>query len=169
MVGKKSTLFPVKTALKRTPEATMLREFFLSKSKKRTCRFELPAIQRNSCRTALHQSWTSLILKRICVRKTANRDSIRSKVFGKGGMGFGEGRESFSSEKFSLPSPMLLSPSYFTTSLRSWGCRGRRQHPCRKRDQPWSNCKCGGSGSHGAHRPWRGRCCRKGLPAARAS
>ena len=54
--GKKSTLFPVKTALKRTPEATMLREFFLSKSKKRTCRFELPVIQRNSCRTALHQS-----------------------------------------------------------------------------------------------------------------
>ena len=34
-------------------------------------------------------------------------DSIKPKVFGKGGMGFGEGRESFSSEKFSLPSPIF--------------------------------------------------------------
>ncbi len=36
-----------------------------------------------------------------------NGDSIKPKVFGKGGMGFGEGRESFSSEKFSLPSPIF--------------------------------------------------------------
>lgn len=37
-----------------------------------------------------------------------NGDSIKPKVFGKGGMGFGEGRESFSPEKFSLPSPIFL-------------------------------------------------------------
>ena len=36
-----------------------------------------------------------------------NGDSIKPKDFGKGGMGFGEGRESFSSEKFSLPSPIF--------------------------------------------------------------
>ena len=36
-----------------------------------------------------------------------NGDSIKPKVFGKGGMGFGEGRENFSSEKFSLPSPIF--------------------------------------------------------------
>ena len=36
-----------------------------------------------------------------------NGDSIKPKVFGKGGMGFGEGRESFSSEKFCLPSPIF--------------------------------------------------------------
>ena len=36
-----------------------------------------------------------------------NGESIKPKVFGKGGMGFGEGRESFSSEKFSLPSPIF--------------------------------------------------------------
>ena len=36
-----------------------------------------------------------------------NGDAIKPKVFGKGGMGFGEGRESFSSEKFSLPSPIF--------------------------------------------------------------
>ena len=36
-----------------------------------------------------------------------NGASIKPKVFGKGGMGFGEGRESFSSEKFSLPSPIF--------------------------------------------------------------
>ena len=36
-----------------------------------------------------------------------NGDSIKPKVFGKGWMGFGEGRESFSSEKFSLPSPIF--------------------------------------------------------------
>ena len=36
-----------------------------------------------------------------------NGDSIKPKVFGKGGMGFWEGRESFSSEKFSLPSPIF--------------------------------------------------------------
>ena len=36
-----------------------------------------------------------------------NGDSIKPKVFGKGGMGFGEGRESFSPEKFSLPSPIF--------------------------------------------------------------
>ena len=36
-----------------------------------------------------------------------NGDSIKPKVFGKGGMGFGEGRERFSSEKFSLPSPIF--------------------------------------------------------------
>ena len=41
-----------------------------------------------------------------------NGDSIKPKVFGKGGMGFGEGRESFSSEKFSLPSPIFH--FYFT-------------------------------------------------------
>ena len=38
--------------------------------------------------------------------KIPNRDSINTKVFGKGGMGFGEGRENFSEEKFSLPSPI---------------------------------------------------------------
>ena len=36
-----------------------------------------------------------------------NGDSIKPKVFGKGGMGFGEGRESLSSDKFSLPSPIF--------------------------------------------------------------
>ena len=36
-----------------------------------------------------------------------NGDSIKPKVFGTGEMGFGEGRESFSSEKFSLPSPIF--------------------------------------------------------------
>lgn len=36
-----------------------------------------------------------------------NGDSIKPKVFGKGEMGFGEERESFSSEKFSLPSPIF--------------------------------------------------------------
>ena len=36
-----------------------------------------------------------------------NGDSIKPKVFGQGEMGFGEGRESFSSEKFSLPSPIF--------------------------------------------------------------
>ena len=36
-----------------------------------------------------------------------NGDSIKPKVFGKGEMGFGEWRESFSSEKFSLPSPIF--------------------------------------------------------------
>ena len=36
-----------------------------------------------------------------------NGDSIKPKVFGKGEMGFGEGRESFYSEKFSLPSPIF--------------------------------------------------------------
>jgi len=49
--------------------------------------------------------------------KTPNRDSINAKVFGKGGMGFGEGREKLSSEKFSLPSPMLLFPALLQLHL----------------------------------------------------
>ena len=36
-----------------------------------------------------------------------NGDSIKPKVFGKGEMGFGKGGKSFSSEKFSLPSPIF--------------------------------------------------------------
>ena len=38
------------------------------------------------------------------------RDSISTKVFEEEGVGFGEGEEKLSSESFSSPSPMLLSP-----------------------------------------------------------
>ena len=41
------------------------------------------------------------------LEKTANRDSIKSKVFGKGGMGLGEGRGNLSPERFPLPSPIF--------------------------------------------------------------
>jgi hypothetical protein len=42
--------------------------------------------------------------------KTLNRDSINTKVFEEERAGVGEGEERLSSESFSSPSPMLLSP-----------------------------------------------------------
>jgi hypothetical protein len=44
------------------------------------------------------------------VRKTVNRDSISSKVFGKGWMGFGEGREKLFFRKVFPPFPNASIP-----------------------------------------------------------
>ncbi|WP_337938509.1 hypothetical protein, partial [Bilophila wadsworthia] len=46
------------------------------------------------------------LLKAQIIRTPSNRDSINTKVFGRGGKGvWGKGGESFSPEKFLLPSP----------------------------------------------------------------
>ena len=52
--------------------------------------------------------------------KYGNRDSISANVFGRGGMGArGKGGESFSPEKFLLPSPGLTSPTAPSTPRRA--------------------------------------------------
>ena len=43
------------------------------------------------------------------LEKLADRDSINTKVFGKGGMGFGEGREKLFFRKVFPPSPLKVS------------------------------------------------------------
>lgn len=50
--------------------------------------------------------------KQPCSGNASSRDSIRPKVLGEGGMGFGEGRETLSSERGSLPSPIPFSQPY---------------------------------------------------------
>ena len=56
MVGGKIDIVPCENGFEKNSRSNDASGVFLSQSKKRTCRFELPAIQRNSCRTALHQS-----------------------------------------------------------------------------------------------------------------
>ena len=51
-----------------------------------------------------------------CPPYFSNRDSINTKVFGKGGMGFGEGREKLFFRKVFPPFPNL--PSHFQNNLR---------------------------------------------------
>ena len=46
------------------------------------------------------------------LEKTANRDSIKSKVFEEERVGFGEGEEKLSPESFSSPSPIPQERSY---------------------------------------------------------
>ena len=62
------------------------------------------------------------------LEKTANRDSIKSKVFGKGGMGLGEGREKLFFRKVFPPFPNLSTNSGACGwRTRPGSCRGRRE------------------------------------------
>ena len=52
--------------------------------------------------------------------KASNRDSITSKVFGKGGMGFGEGREKLFFRKVFPPFPNIHFPYTIFTPPIQW-------------------------------------------------
>ena len=104
-----------------------------------------------------------------CPPYFSNRDSINTKVFGKGGMGFVEGRGNFSEEKFPLPSPIFPTYSIYPAIKRlsahpghsrrtadaaeNGQARAKGPHSCRERrawplpDHRSRNCSPRRSGS----------------------
>ena len=107
--------------------------------------------------------------KNMTLEKLADRDSINTKVFGKGGMGFVEGRGNFSEEKFPLPSTIFPTYSIYPAIKRlsahpghsrrtadaaeNGQARAKGPHSCRERrawplpDHRSRNCSPRRSGS----------------------